>query len=164
MTGGGRTRDTGRHIVGADEFTVIDTAHKVVTSKFRIGNEYPEVSRGFAVITGRLYVPIPIGGEFDWTGGKVDVIDPSTDTGPYPVEFDGGGDSAIDPARQSLYITNFRGGTASEINLETMELVRTHRVGDAPRSPVVDPGTHNVYTSDGHSRSISVIEPETSCR
>ncbi len=164
MTGGGRTRDTGRHIVGADEFTVIDTAHKVVTSRFRIGNEYPEVSRGFAVITGRLYVPIPIGGEFDWTGGKVDVIDPSTDTGPYPVAFDGGGDSAIDPARQSLYITNFSGGTASEINLETMELVRTHRVGDAPRSPVVDPGTHNVYTSDGLSRSISVSEPETSWR
>lgn len=148
MTGGGRTRDTGRHIVGADEFTVIDT--------------------GFAVITGRLYAPIPIGGEFDWTGGKVAAIEPSTDTdtdtGPFPVEFEGGGDSAIDPARQMLYITNFSGGTVSEINLETMELVRTRRVGDAPRSPVVDPGTHNVYTSDGLSHSISVIEPETSCR
>ncbi len=195
------------YVMTGDEFTVIDTVRRVVTSRFRIENEYPEVSRGFAVIAGRLYVPIPIGGELDWAGGKVavidiatggvitditvgrspdlvldpagptiyvvnrydetiSVIDPVTDTvtGPHPVEFEGGGDSAIDPARQTLYITNFSAGTVSEVDLESMELVRTHRVGDAPRSPVVDPETHIVYTSDGPSRSISMIEPAPACR
>jgi len=190
------------YVMTGDEFTVIDADRRVVTSNFRIDNEFPEISRGFAVIAGRLYVPIPIAGEHDWVEGKVavvdiatggviteitvgrspdlvldpagptiyvvnrydetiSVIDPATGTvtGPYPVDFEGGGDSAIDPARQTLYITNFSSDTVSEIDLESMELVRTHRVGDAPRSPVVDPATHHVYTSDSHSHSISVIEP-----
>ena len=93
----------------------------------------------------------------------ISVIDPSTDTvtGPHPVGFDGGGDAAIDPSGRTLYVTNTGGNTVSEIDLKTMTLVRTHRVGDGPRSPVVDPGTLRVYTADSRAHRISEVPAAT---
>lgn len=102
-----------------DEFTVIDTARKVVTSSFRIENEYPEVSRGLAVLAGRLYVPIPIGGESDWVGGKVTVIDIATGRAITDITVGRSPDLVLDPAGPTIYVVNRYDGTISVIDPAT---------------------------------------------
>ncbi len=117
------------YVMTGDEFTVIDTVRRVVTSRFRIENEYPEVSRGFAVIAGRLYVPIPIGGELDWAGGKVAVIDIAT--GGVITDITVGRSPPISsstPAGPTIYVVNRYDETISVIDPVTDTVTGPHPV------------------------------------
>jgi YVTN family beta-propeller protein len=68
---------------------------------------------------------------------------------------------AVDPATNTIYVTNQDGSSVSVLNGKTGTVTATVGVGSSPEGIAVDPATHTVYVANEGSDSVSVINGAT---
>ena len=69
---------------------------------------------------------------------------------------------AVDPTTDTVYVTNYVGGTVSVIDAATSTVTATIPVGSYPYGVAVDPSTHTVYVTNFGDGTVSVIDAATS--
>lgn len=150
------------YVMAGDDFSVIDTVRRAVTSSVRIDSEFPEVSRGFAVIDGRLYVPIPRAGENDWVDGTVTVVDVATGRVLTDLAVGRSPDLVPDPSGPMLYVVNRCDATISVIDPSTNTVAGPHPVGfDGGGDAAIDPSGRTLYVTNTGGNTVSEIDLKT---
>ena len=65
------------------------------------------------------------------------------------------------PVGTMIYVSNYFGGTVSEIDAECNSVIKTITVGEFPEIPVFSPDGTIIYVSHHFSRNISLIDAKT---
>ena len=68
---------------------------------------------------------------------------------------------AVDPATDTVYVTNQDGNTVSVIDGATNTVTATIAVGSDPNGVAVDPSTDTVYVANAATTRVSVIDGAT---